>query len=38
MNIIFRNKLKANGGRKVEIYWGIKKILTGKKLKPNYVI
>jgi len=33
MNNIFRNKLKANGGRKLETYFGIKKILSDRELK-----
>lgn len=33
MNNIQRDKLKVNGGRKLEIYCGIKKILTDKKSK-----
>lgn len=33
MNNICRSKLKANGGRKLETYYGIKKILTDRKLK-----
>jgi hypothetical protein len=37
MNDVFRNKLKANGGRKLETYFGIKKVLSNRKLKKELV-